>query len=63
MTAPLLEQLESITRNGRSYDRFQPNGTELEHRVIPSGHNSMLFRRDVASNVANFLRRGRFVAR
>lgn len=32
MTAPLLEQLESITRNGRSYDCFRPNGTELEHR-------------------------------
>ena len=36
--------------------------TELEHRVIPSGHNSMLFRRDVASDVANFLSRGRFAA-
>ena len=31
-----------------------------DHWVVPSGHNSMLFRRDVALNVSYFLRHGNF---
>ena len=33
--------------------------TELDHREVPSGHTTMLFRRDVADYVAAFLRHGR----
>jgi hypothetical protein len=29
--------------------------TELEHRIVPSGHTTMLFRRDVAAHVVGFL--------
>ncbi|HAY79688.1 MAG TPA: hypothetical protein DCY79_07770 [Planctomycetaceae bacterium] len=34
--------------------------TAADHWAVASGHNSLLFRRDVAQNVSNFLCHGRF---
>lgn len=34
--------------------------SQRDHRVLPTGHNSMLFRRDVGAYVACFLREGQF---
>jgi pimeloyl-ACP methyl ester carboxylesterase len=33
---------------------------EVEHQTVPTGHNSMLFRRDVAESVTTFLKTGHF---